>query len=70
MMKHPAFIITFAPVAISIACSVLFAINEFFPLLPVWLLWEIVMVSTMMVFFIAVLLLVAYAVQKAMHQTT
>ena len=49
-MKNTAFEITFIPVAISIICGILITINEAAPLLPAWIIWGILIVSTIAAF--------------------
>lgn len=61
-MKHTAFMITFAPVAVSIFCSILFLTNNVFQILPVWVLWDALMISTVIAFFIVgSILLIGFA---------
>jgi len=69
-MKHPTFIITFTPVAISILCSLLLVVNESVSVLPAWLLWQVLMASTMIACCIIVLLFVALAAQGITRQIT
>jgi hypothetical protein len=69
-MKHPAFTITFTPVAISIFCSFMLVLNEFVPVLPAWVLWQVLMSSTIIALFIIALLFVVWAAQRISQQIT
>ena len=45
-MKNTAFKIAFTPVAISMICGILLAVNSVIHVLPAWPIWGLVIVST------------------------
>ncbi len=45
-MKNTAFIITYVSVATSIVCGILITVHGAVPVLPIWTLWGLLMMST------------------------
>jgi len=50
-MKNIIFCIAFIPVGISIICSALITTNEAVSVFPIWPIWGVLIISTLVAFF-------------------
>lgn len=67
-MKVKVFELTFIPVAISMFCGLLIAVNEAIPELPVWPIWGLFVVSTIAAFIVISSVLTIGLVQWIMQR--
>lgn len=66
-MKNTAFTMTFTPIAISIFCGVLLAVNDAIPVVPGWPLWGLLLVSMVVALVVITSLLLIGLVQWFMQ---
>jgi len=52
-MKSITSILVLSPIALSVVCTSLILLNNVILILPTWLLWEIILVTTMLTLFVA-----------------